>query len=48
MMWGRSKDSGIWICSTSDWRVMLSGHDALYIAAFKLRLRLMKFWRMSA
>jgi hypothetical protein len=42
MMWGKLKESGIWIAPTSDWRLMWHGHDALYIAAGRLRLRVMK------
>ncbi len=42
MMWGKFRESGIWFASTRDWRFMLHRHDALYIAAGRLRLRLMK------
>jgi len=45
MMWGKYKESGIWICGTSDWRLMFRGHDALFVAAGKLRLRLIKPYR---
>jgi hypothetical protein len=39
MMGGKRKENGFWIASTSDWRFMWCGHDALYIAAGRLRLR---------
>jgi hypothetical protein len=42
MMWGKLKESGIWFARASDWRLMWCGHDALYIAAGRLRLRVMK------
>lgn len=42
MMWGKAKESGVWIASTSDWRIMFRNHDALYVAAGRLRLRIMK------
>jgi hypothetical protein len=42
MMWGKHKENGIWICGASDWRLMFWGHDALFVAIGRLRLRLMK------
>lgn len=42
MMWGRHKENGLWIAKSSNWRLMLHGHDALYIAAWRLRFRLMR------
>jgi hypothetical protein len=42
MMWGRNKENGVWISQTSDWRFMFRNHDALYIAAGRLRFRLMR------
>lgn len=42
MMWGRCKENGLWIAKSADWRVLFRGHDALYIAAGRLRFRLMK------
>lgn len=42
MMWGRHKENGLWISKVSDWCLMFRGHDALYIAAGRLRFRLMK------
>ena len=40
-MWGKHKENGLWIATVSDWRFMFRGHDALYIAAGRFRLRLM-------
>jgi hypothetical protein len=42
MMWGKHKENGLWIATVSDWRFMFRGHDALYIAAGRFRLRLMR------
>jgi hypothetical protein len=42
MMWGKHKENGFWIAKVSDWRFMFRNHDALYIAAGRLRLRLMR------
>jgi hypothetical protein len=42
MMWGKSKESGIWIARSHKWRMMFFNHDALYIAVGRLRLRIMK------
>lgn len=42
MHWGKSQENGIWIAPSHDWRLMFFGHDALYIAAGRLRLRVMK------
>lgn len=42
MKWGKSKENGIWIAPISDWRIKFCNHDALYVAAGRLRLRLMK------
>jgi cytochrome b561 len=42
MMWGKHKESGIWIGLVSKWRLLWRGHDSLYIAAGRLRLRIMK------
>jgi hypothetical protein len=42
MMWGKSKENGIWLAPSGDWRLMFWRHDALFIAAGRLRLRLMK------
>lgn len=42
MMWGKSKENGIWRAMVADHRVMWC--DALYIACGQWRLRLMKPW----
>lgn len=42
MMWGKSRENGIWVAPSWDWRLMFWRHDALFIAAGRLRLRLMK------
>lgn len=42
MMWGKTRENGVWFSGTSDWRLMFWRHDALFIAAGRLRLRLMK------
>ena len=42
MMFGKHKENGLWWSRTSDWRLMFFGHDALYVAAGKFRLRIMK------
>lgn len=42
LTWGQRKENGIWISSVSDWRLKWLRHDALYVAAGRLRLRFMK------
>lgn len=42
MMWGARKEGGFWIVITKQWRVLWRNHDAIYIAAGRLRLRIMK------
>lgn len=44
MMWGKHKENGIWRSSrgAEQWRVMFRGHDSLYVAMGRWRLRLMK------
>lgn len=42
LMFGTFKESGIWTSSVPDWRFMFRNHDALYIAAGRLRLRIMR------
>lgn len=42
MRWGKHKESGIWFSMKPDWRVMFFNHDALYVAAGRFRLRIMK------
>lgn len=46
-MWGKHKENGIWLASTPRLKVMWFGHDALYVAVWRLRLRLMKAWRFD-
>ena len=41
-MFGKTQESGFWITPSSQWRFMYAEHDALYIAAWRFRLRLMK------
>jgi uncharacterized cupin superfamily protein len=45
MMWGRHRENGIWRATVSEWRVMFRGHDSLYVACGRWRLRLMKPWQ---
>lgn len=40
--WGRAKENGIWLASVPRRKLMWRGHDSLYVAAGRLRLRLMK------
>jgi len=42
-MWGKCRENGLWLASTSDWRFKWRGHDALYIALGRFRVRIMKF-----
>ena len=42
IIWGKLKENGIWMATTSYCRFMWRGHDALYIAFWRLRLRIMK------
>ena len=42
MMWGKHKENGVWIASKATWRWLWRGHDSLYVAAGRLRLRVMK------
>lgn len=42
MMWGKHRENGIWFGSRSAWKLLWRGHDSLYIAAGRLRLRIMK------
>jgi hypothetical protein len=48
LTWGRHRENRIWIAQKplyrrrSRWRVMFRGHDALYVEAGWLRLRIMK------
>jgi hypothetical protein len=38
--WGRAKENGIWLASVPRRRLCWRGHDSLYVAASRLRLRL--------
>lgn len=42
LMFGASKETGIWLAKSSRWTLLYSGHDALYIAAWRFRLRIMR------
>lgn len=44
VFWGEYKESGFWWATVPDYRILFFGHDCLYIALYKFRLRLMKFW----
>ncbi len=41
-MWGKRKENGLWLARCSRRRVMFRGHDSLFVAFGRLRLRLMK------
>jgi hypothetical protein len=41
-MWGKRRENGIWLAPTPRWRVLFLRHDSLFVAAGRLRLRLMK------
>lgn len=40
--WGRCKENGVWLGTKPRYRFMFRKHDALYIAAGRLRVRIMK------
>jgi hypothetical protein len=42
MMWGKRKENGIWLSHVRRRRLMFKGHDSLYLAWGRLRLRLMR------
>lgn len=44
MMWGKHRENGIWISGSRrpDWRVLFRGHDSLFIAAGRIRVRIVK------
>jgi hypothetical protein len=49
MMWGRSKENGLWLSRARQYRLMICGGDRLvYLAIHCVRLRLMKPWRAAA
>jgi hypothetical protein len=41
-MWGKHKENGVWLAETPRRRFMWRGHDSLFIAAGRLRVRIMK------
>lgn len=41
-MWGKSRENGIWRGSRPRWRLLWRGHDSLFVAAGRWRLRLTK------
>lgn len=41
-MFGESQEIGFWMSRVSRWRFMWKGHDSLYVAAWRLRFRVMK------
>jgi hypothetical protein len=45
MMWGKRKENGVWIARKPKRRFMWRNHDSLYVALWRLRLRLIKPWR---
>lgn len=42
--WGKHRENGVWLASVARRRLMWRGHDSLFVAAGRLRLRLMKPW----
>ena len=44
MKWGAKNENGIWLASSSAWTFLWRDHDALYVSAWRLRLRIMKPW----
>lgn len=42
MMWGIRKENGIWLASSPHRRLCFRGHDSLYVAFGRFRLRIMK------
>lgn len=40
--WCKRRENGVWIGPNHRWRLMWHGHDSLYVAAGRLRVRLMK------
>ena len=41
-MWGKKHENGFWVAHSNSYKFMFKGHDSLYIALWRLRLRLMK------
>jgi hypothetical protein len=44
MMWGRHRENGVWLATKPRRRLLWRGHDSLYVALGRLRLRIMKPW----
>lgn len=42
VMWGKREENGIWLARAPRRRLLFRDHDSLYVAAGRLRLRLMK------
>lgn len=42
LRWGEKEEGGFWVASRSVFKLMYQGHDSLYVAFWKLRLRVMK------
>jgi hypothetical protein len=45
---GRTQEAGIWWASKSRRRLCWRGHDSLYIAVGRLRIRVMKLHRFTS
>lgn len=45
MHWGATRENGVWRAAHRRRRVLWCGHDALFVAFGRFRLRLMKPWR---
>jgi hypothetical protein len=41
-MWGKRKENGVWVASRPRWRLMFRGHDSFFVAAGRVRVRIMK------
>jgi hypothetical protein len=39
--WGKQRHR-VWLSDRSRWRLLFRGHDALYIAAWRVRVRIFK------
>lgn len=42
LMWGKFKENGVWKVKRKSNKLLLKGHDSLYVAAGFWRLRIMK------
>jgi hypothetical protein len=43
--WGKRQENGIWLSAVHKRRLMWRGHDSLYVAAGRLRIRIMRPFR---